>query len=196
LVLPLALGSCVGATTHGSVIATSTPLSTQTLADQATLGGTQDAFDAQYGPETFYFCYTSLLASGHQAFFCLTTGLYVSAEAPTTRVTRIFLWPWPLDNAQHTAPWDQQTAQRVVSTLLPPDSVPVRDLQQPHGVEHVYRSARLAATLYATAFRDTNGALLPAGTLAAECGTILPQPGQPAEYGCILRVREFTETAF
>jgi hypothetical protein len=60
----------------------------------------------------------------------------------------------------------------------------------------VYRSARLAATLSAAVFRAANGALLPAGTLVAECGIILPQPGQPAEYDCVLRVGEFSETAF
>jgi hypothetical protein len=131
----------------------------------ATLGGTQDAFTGRYGAavddqgQTFV---ASINGQQAQIFIDLQSG-----QDGEQHVDVIHVQPPPGSGMT----WDPNTAAAITQTFLPQDATPVQDIQSSSGVEHIYRSAALAATFSADMFTNATGTqAVPSGTLFWQCG--------------------------
>lgn len=166
--------------TDTPVLPTPTP-SGPRIVDAGILGGTLDDFTAAYGQRVSVsgsgqsvFHYTT--NSGVALTICLChtlTGTDGKERADTVGVGLL--------DGSNWSSLDQRTA--VVKTLMPPDAVYVRDIDDPMlGVLHLYQSQDLAATFPANDFYDSGGGgSLPPGTFTVSCD-------QPNQNGCELLI--------
>ncbi len=138
------------------------------LITDATLGGTQDAFQATYG--------ASPSGTGLTQSYPFSQGhiMATSASDPSSDGKNhiISLRVGPTSGA-----WDAATATPICAGFLPTDAQFVNEQQVTNlGTERVYTSADLAATFPASAWKSTAP-----GTLVMELGA-----GFPSNPGCII----------
>ncbi|HLZ25435.1 MAG TPA: hypothetical protein VKQ30_25210 [Ktedonobacterales bacterium] len=162
--------------TPASVLATATTLPSPTaisahprIVTGPTFGGTSAAFTAAFGAptkqqygQTFY-AYS--LADGTRIDIC-----FCDATAGADQTLHVdILHAYPDDSTQ----WSTAIASQLTQTFLPPDAVYQRDVRIADGsVEHVYRSADLAATFPAD---DAGGIVSVDCSIpdARECGFVV-----------------------
>ncbi len=168
-------------------LTTAPPARPQPLAG-AVLGGPIDDFTREFGSPTRTHGdgsqYQSISVNGTRAF--LFVGTMTRGSTTTSRVDQIHVTP-PRANSIR---WTYAQAEAIAKVFLPPDAQHIKDLtlalHPSKVVEHVYVSARLAASFPADAFFDAWGtALVAPGTFHYRTGGPFDSAG-----GCMLQLGE------
>jgi hypothetical protein len=148
----------------------------------AVLGGDRFEFDTLYGYPTSGGG-TLAATYDYTAPNGLQVELYVDAHPGTDGNPHVmFLHFGPIPGSGDT--WDLATAQALAATFFPPDAQHLRDVQASNGLDHIYRSARLAATFPASDFTtDVGSHAVPPGTFDYEC---FAQNGAPGITDCFM----------
>jgi hypothetical protein len=160
------------------------PAATNTPAPQplsgATLGGRWSGFENAYGPQ----------AGGQQNTWDATIAgqdvqIFVDLMNGTDGQPHIYVVNiGPLDSAS----WPTSADAGLAQAFLPPDAAHVQDVAANGGTAHIYRSARLGATLPTSVFTsDSGGQAVPVGTLVWQCSSLAGAAGS-GDDACIVTI--------
>jgi hypothetical protein len=178
---PTALTATPQPTAKPTATATATPSGPQPIT-AATLGGRESDFTAKYGdpvnPAGTVRTYPPATIQGASVRISINT----SATGSPDRARYLLLVP-----SDSGTTWDGTTANTIAKTFLPSDATYVKDMQvADFGLEHIYHSADLAASLPADLFIDAaTNQPVPPGTFYLSCGNQVDPQG-----GCSLQVGE------
>lgn len=166
-----ATASKATATKTATVTATKAPQPTATAVSgvtTATLGGTEKAFIAAYGPYAALPNSTTDFRDHRATIKGQDTAITVTLTSNDDNMRVRFIKIQPGDNS---STWSNAQAQTIAKTFLPADAVYVKDKTvADFGTEHLYTSKLLAQSFPASAFMDQNGNAVPAGTFYLACG--------------------------
>lgn len=145
-------------------------------AHAAVLGGSAEAFTAQFGsPVVADSIYEYSSANGQRVVLGITA---VRASNGENRISRLLMQP------RDGGVWDAKTAGEIYGPFLPPDAVPVGEVNGTSWTHRVFRSEALGATLPPEVFVDGQRRALPPGTLEIVCGAQLI--AADSQFGCIM----------
>jgi hypothetical protein len=156
-------------------VSTSTQGTRPVPADQAILGGTEEAFTRQYGPPSIQGVYRFVTPTDDMVTIGLgTRHIYSGQLSGQLRVQVIYLRP------------DREcTPHEAEATFLPADSLDLGSIPQDGGTKYLYRSASLADTLMQSALLDTSGKNESPGTFEVLCGRGIVVRGSDT-YACLI----------
>ncbi len=157
-----AQGHTPSATPAARLTATATPRSSG-IGNDATLGGTPDAFTAKYNDPVVADTYDALIDGlTFEIAIDPATGSDGAQHARSLQIT-------PVDESAQQASWTSAQASAIVALFLPADASHVSDIQGSGSVEHIEFSPSLETIFPASAFVDAGGTAVKPGTFNYVC---------------------------